>query len=209
MTTHYPAIPTPDGLPAFDYRIPSPLLQRGIARLAEITEASDDPLELRWTFKPETMSGIEVMQMVGEVMLIGASLGIFALDNFSGEIRWSIDPLEDQIFAGDDCFHVADGIIAARTAGVLAAFDATSGKELWSFDRYKSEVLTDVQLHDDLIGFATGLWYSPTGVLHDKGIATITSWICQRAERRVTTGARTSARPYLIVSPISLTITRG
>lgn len=98
MTSHYPVLPAPDGLPAFDYRTPSPLLQRGIQRLAEISsdsspsriEPSDNPIELLWIFEPRAQfGGMGDIEVVGEIAYIVTELAFFALNDLSGEELWS------------------------------------------------------------------------------------------------------------------------
>lgn len=134
MSERYPMVPTPDGVPAFDYRAPSPLLQRGIARLEALTAAHQSPVEFLWIFELSEVGELGKTELAGDVMLIGADVGIFALDRISGELRWSIDPPEAGCFNPDDCFHVATDLVLVQKAGIVTAYDVATGEESWSFD---------------------------------------------------------------------------
>ncbi len=163
MTSSYPVVPAPDGLPAFDYRAPSPLLQRGIDRLATLTEVRDSPLRFLWIYEPPERIGIYSVQIAGDVVLLGMDKGIMdrgivGVDRLSGGIRWSIEDgsfkIEDSLPATDTTF------ILAPTNKAVSAFDTMSGELLWSFDAGRSGGLrfdVPIQIHHNFVGIATDL----------------------------------------------------
>jgi outer membrane protein assembly factor BamB len=152
-------VPAPDGVPAFDYRAPSPLLQRGVKRLATLNGAHAAPLEFLWIFEPAEDCWLGVAEIVGDVMVLGSEYGILGLDRTSGEIRWSVDPPDGVWFDPDDCFHVAEGLVLVASGDEVTAYDAATGSTMWTYDASRSGGLrydVPIQSHGNLIGVRTG-----------------------------------------------------
>lgn len=129
-------VPTPDGVPAFDYRAPSPLLKRGIARFEALTHGGKEPLRLLSIF--EARSSIDRWNDITVVENLAYLLthdSFYGIDVVAGIEQWSFhrgaDDIRTRLYG---TVRPTDQIVYLQTEQVFTAIDAASGERLWDGD---------------------------------------------------------------------------
>lgn len=136
MTERYPVVPLRDGVPAFDHRAPSPLLQRGIARLEALTQGGKEPLWLLSIF--EARSSIDRwndITLVENLAYLLTHHSFHSIDVVTGIEQWSFhrgaDDVRTRLYG---TVRLTDQIVYLQTEQVFTAIDAASGERLWDGD---------------------------------------------------------------------------